>query len=101
MNGQVSGQLNGIEFSDALMHNYIVVNEGRMYVAFSPIPNAVGDALQTILPVASIVGWMFALPENGLKNGLQLTGNIQNSRKSSFLIEFLKNRPSTPYRWRL
>lgn len=55
-------------------HNYIVVNEGRMYVAFSPIPNEVGDALQTILPVATIVGWMFAMPANGLKNGLQLTG---------------------------
>ncbi|OQV11910.1 Nidogen-1 [Hypsibius exemplaris] len=78
MNGQVSGQLNGVDFRDALMHNYIVVNEGRVYVAFSPIPNAVGDALQTVLPVASIVGWMFATPENGLKNGLQLTGGVFN-----------------------
>ena len=75
MNGQVSGQINGMDFSGALMHNYIVVNEGRVYVAFSPIPNNVGDTLQTVLPVASVVGWLFALPDSGLKNGLSVTGD--------------------------
>lgn len=78
MNGQVSGQINGMDFSGALMHNYIVVNEGRVYVAFSPIPNNVGDTLQTVLPVASVVGWLFALPDSGLKNGLSVTGGVFN-----------------------
>ncbi|XP_055332728.1 nidogen-like [Paramacrobiotus metropolitanus] len=78
MNGQASGQLNGAEFRDALMHNYVIINEGRVYVAYSPITSEVGHALQTILPMATIVGWMFALPENGVANGLTLTGGVFN-----------------------
>jgi len=75
ISGKVSGTVNGHEIDDVDLHAYVVTNDGRTYTAISRIPDTVGYSLQSLYPVGSILGFLFALPQQPmLHNGFVLTG---------------------------
>jgi len=56
------------------LHSYVVVNDGRSYVAISDVPNSVGPSLQPLAALGGIIGWSFALEQPGFKNGFSIVG---------------------------
>ncbi|XP_022081243.1 LOW QUALITY PROTEIN: nidogen-1-like [Acanthaster planci] len=74
LNGLVSGTVNGQSFSNANLHSFIILSEARTYTAVSPLPPEISYSLQTITPMAEIMGWLFALPSGKGLNGFMLTG---------------------------
>jgi len=75
ISGKVNGRVNGIDINDVDLHAYVVTNDGRTYTAISRIPDTIGYALQSVYPVGSILGFLFALPQQPmLHNGFVLTG---------------------------
>ncbi|XP_056616657.1 nidogen-1 [Triplophysa dalaica] len=80
MNGKMSCRLFvgdspvPVEISDNDLHSYVVVNDGRAYVAISTIPPSVGFSLQPLSAVGAVIGWAFALQQPGFKNGFSIIG---------------------------
>uniref|UniRef100_A0A671RBF1 Nidogen-1-like n=1 Tax=Sinocyclocheilus anshuiensis TaxID=1608454 RepID=A0A671RBF1_9TELE len=80
MNGKVSGRVFvgnlpvPVDFASNDLHSYVVVNDGRAYVAISAIPPIVGLSLQPLSSVGGIIGWTFALQQPGFKNGFSIIG---------------------------
>uniref|UniRef100_A0A673FUX8 Nidogen-1-like n=1 Tax=Sinocyclocheilus rhinocerous TaxID=307959 RepID=A0A673FUX8_9TELE len=80
MNGKVSGRVfvgNSpvpVDFASNDLHSYVVVNDGRAYVAISAIPPIVGFSLQPLSSVGGIIGWTFALQQPSFKNGFSIIG---------------------------
>lgn len=63
-----------VEISNNDLHSYVVVNDGRAYVAISAIPPSVGFSLQPLSAVGGVIGWAFALQQPGFKNGFSIIG---------------------------
>lgn len=63
-----------VEFTGNDLHSYVVVNEGRSYVAISEIPSSLGPSLQPLAAIGSAIGWAFALEQPGFKNGFSIIG---------------------------
>uniref|UniRef100_A0A673GL17 Nidogen-1-like n=1 Tax=Sinocyclocheilus rhinocerous TaxID=307959 RepID=A0A673GL17_9TELE len=82
MNGKVSGRVSvgnspvPVDFASNDLHSYVVVNDGRAYVAISAIPAIVGFSLQPLSSVGGIIGWAFALQQPGFKNGFSIIGGV-------------------------
>ncbi|CAK6951779.1 nidogen-1 [Scomber scombrus] len=80
MNGKVHGKVSvgnspsPIEFSSNDLHSYVVVNDGRSYVAISDIPYTLGPSLQPLSALGGVIGWAFALEQPGFKNGFSIIG---------------------------
>uniref|UniRef100_A0ABI7YUX4 Nidogen 1 n=1 Tax=Felis catus TaxID=9685 RepID=A0ABI7YUX4_FELCA len=80
VNGKVKGRIlvgNSpvpIVFENTDLHSYVVMNHGRSYTAISTIPETVGYSLLPLAPVGGIIGWMFAVEQDGFKNGFSITG---------------------------
>ncbi|XP_017279847.1 nidogen-1 [Kryptolebias marmoratus] len=80
MNGKLHGKLYAghsqapVEFSGNDLHSYVVVNDGRSYVAISGIPESVGFSMAPLLALSSVIGWTFALEQPGFRNGFNLMG---------------------------
>ncbi|XP_026133570.1 nidogen-1-like [Carassius auratus] len=78
MNGKVRGRVfvgnSPVDFTSVDLHSYVVVNEGRAYVAMSAIPANVGFSLLPLWSIGGIIGWTFALPQPGFKNGFSIVG---------------------------
>jgi len=75
ISGKVNGVVNGIRVDDVDLHAYVVTNDGRTYTAVSRIPSTIGYSLQSLYAVGSILGFLFALPQQPmLYNGFMLTG---------------------------
>lgn len=80
MNGKVNGRVfvgnsqSPVEFSSKDLHSYVVVNDGRSYVAISDIPDALGPSLMPLSAISGVIGWAFALEQPGFKNGFSLIG---------------------------
>ncbi|XP_015235084.1 PREDICTED: nidogen-1 [Cyprinodon variegatus] len=80
MNGKVNGRLfvgnspSPIEFSSKDLHSYVVVNDGRSYVAISDIPADLGPSLMPLSAISGAIGWAFALEQPGFKNGFSIIG---------------------------
>lgn len=80
MNGKVSGRVfvgNSpvpVDFASNDLHSYVVVNDGRAYVAISAIPAVIGFSLQPLSSVGGVIGWAFALQQPGFKNGFSIIG---------------------------
>uniref|UniRef100_A0A8C2J845 Nidogen 1a n=1 Tax=Cyprinus carpio TaxID=7962 RepID=A0A8C2J845_CYPCA len=80
MHGKVSGRVFvgdspvPVDFISNSLHTYVVLNEGRAYVAISDIPAIIGFSLQPLSSVGEIIGWMFALQQPGFKNGFSIIG---------------------------
>ncbi|XP_004413887.1 PREDICTED: nidogen-1 [Odobenus rosmarus divergens] len=80
VNGKVKGTIfvgNSplpVVFENTDLHSYVVMNHGRSYTAISTIPETVGYSLLPLAPVGGIIGWMFAVEQDGFKNGFSITG---------------------------
>ncbi|XP_008305030.1 nidogen-1 [Stegastes partitus] len=80
MNGKVHGKVfvgdspSPVEFSSNDLHSYVVVNDGRSYVAISDIPPTVGPSLQPLTALGGVIGWAFALEQPGFRNGFSIIG---------------------------
>lgn len=87
MNGKLNGRLfvgtTPVELSNNDLHSYVVVNDGRAYVAISNIPKSVGPSLQPLSSLGGVIGWAFALEQRGYKNGFSLIGRNQWTRFSA------------------
>jgi len=89
ISGKVSGMVNGVEISDVDLHSYVVTNDGRTYTAISRIPDRIGYSLQSLYAVGSILGFLFALPQQPmLHNGFVLTGACFTRFLCDWEIEF-------------
>ena len=69
-----------VEFSNNDLHSYVVVNDGRSYVAISDIPDSLGPSLMPLSAVGGVIGWAFALEQPGFKNGFSIVGEGKDSR---------------------
>ncbi|XP_003473417.1 nidogen-1 [Cavia porcellus] len=80
VNGKVKGRIfvgsshTPVVFENTDLHSYVVMNHGRSYTAISTIPETVGYSLLPLAPIGGIIGWMFAVEQNGFKNGFSITG---------------------------
>uniref|UniRef100_A0A6J0T6Z0 Nidogen-1 n=1 Tax=Pogona vitticeps TaxID=103695 RepID=A0A6J0T6Z0_9SAUR len=80
VNGKVKGRIfvgNNpvpIEFENTDLHSYVVMNQGRAYTAISTIPETLGFSLLPLASIGGIIGWMFAVEQQGYKNGFSITG---------------------------
>ncbi|XP_053292926.1 nidogen-1 [Pleuronectes platessa] len=80
MNGKVHGKVyvgnspSPLEFIGNDLHSYVVVNDGRSYVAISDIPQTLGPSLQPLAALGGVIGWAFALEQPGFKNGFSTIG---------------------------
>ncbi|KAK2824085.1 hypothetical protein Q5P01_021260 [Channa striata] len=80
MNGKVYGKIyvgnsvDPVAFTGNDLHSYVVVNDGRSYVAISDIPDSVGPSLQPLSALGGVIGWAFALEQPGFKNGFSIIG---------------------------
>ncbi|MFT7807036.1 nidogen-1 [Arapaima gigas] len=80
MNGKVSGRVfvgdssMPLEFTNNDLHSYVVVNDGRAYVAISTIPPNLGPSLLPLSSLGGIIGWAFALEQPGYENGFSIVG---------------------------
>lgn len=70
-----------LEFTGNDLHSYVVVNDGRSYVAISDIPEELGPSLQPLTALGGVIGWAFALEQPGFKNGFSLIGEEKKTRK--------------------
>ncbi|XP_048223657.1 nidogen-1 [Perognathus longimembris pacificus] len=80
VNGKVKGSVfvgNSqvpVVFENTDLHSYVVMNQGRSYTAISTIPDTVGSSLLPLAPIGGVIGWMFAVEQDGFKNGFSITG---------------------------
>ncbi|XP_072345860.1 uncharacterized protein nid2a isoform X9 [Scyliorhinus torazame] len=80
VNGKVNGKLMvgasrmPVEFHNADLHAYVVVNDGRAFTAISQIPEVVGWAMQSLSIIGDLFGWLFAVEQPGFKNGFSIAG---------------------------
>ena len=80
MNGKVYGRVyvgnspSPVEFTSNDLHSYVVVNDGRSYVAISEVPYTLGPSLQPLSALGGVIGWAFALQQPGFKNGFSIIG---------------------------
>jgi nidogen (entactin) len=83
VNGKVKGRIFvgssqvPVVFENTDLHSYVVMNHGRSYTAISTIPETLGYSLLPLAPIGGIIGWMFAVEQDGFKNGFSMTGNLQ------------------------
>ncbi|KAM8818481.1 nidogen-1 isoform 2-T2 [Rhynchonycteris naso] len=80
VNGKVKGKIFvgsspiPVVFENTDLHSYVVMDNGRSYTAISTIPEAIGYSLLPLAPVGGIIGWMFAVEQDGFRNGFSITG---------------------------
>ncbi|KAJ6664672.1 hypothetical protein lerEdw1_006245 [Lerista edwardsae] len=80
VNGKVKGRIfvgNNpvpVVFDTTDLHSYVVMNHGRAYTAISTIPEALGFSLLPLASIGGVIGWMFAVEQQGYKNGFSITG---------------------------
>ncbi|XP_072895083.1 nidogen-2 [Hemitrygon akajei] len=80
VNGKVNGKLmvgdsrRPVEFKNADLHAYVVINDGRSFTAISQIPGLAGWAMQSLSIIGDLFGWLFALQQPGFKNGFSIAG---------------------------
>ncbi|XP_033105338.1 nidogen-1-like isoform X2 [Anneissia japonica] len=74
VSGLVSGNINGKTFSDLDLHTFVVLGEGRAYVAVSPLDEDLGLTMQLLSTIGEFMGWMFSVSTDKALNGFQLTG---------------------------
>lgn len=90
MNGKLHGKLyagrspSPVEFNGNDLHSYVVVNDGRSYVAISGIPESVGPSMLPLLALSSVIGWTFALEQPGFRNGFSIIGEGKKKVEFSF-----------------
>lgn len=97
MNGKVYGKVrvgnspSPVEFTSNDLHSYVVVNDGRSYVAISDIPYTLGPSLQPLSALGGVIGWAFALEQPGFKNGFSIIGERE---PSAIQLQLDSHRPA-------
>ncbi|CAL9688125.1 unnamed protein product [Knipowitschia caucasica] len=82
MNGKMNGNVyvgsssTPVQFNKNDLHSYVVVNDGRSYVAISDIPKSIGPSLMPLSALGGVIGWAFALEQPGFKNGFGIIGGV-------------------------
>ncbi|KAJ0005018.1 hypothetical protein NQD34_011232 [Periophthalmus magnuspinnatus] len=82
MNGKMNGNVyvgsspTPVQFNNNDLHSYVVVNDGRAYVAISDIPKSIGPSLMPLSALGGVIGWAFALEQPGFKNGFGIIGGM-------------------------
>ncbi|KAK7901950.1 hypothetical protein WMY93_018719 [Mugilogobius chulae] len=82
MNGKMNGNVyvgnspTPVQFNNNDLHSYVVVNDGRSYVAISDIPKSIGPSLMPLSALGGVIGWAFALEQPGFKNGFGIVGGV-------------------------
>lgn len=80
MNGKIHGRVfvgsspYPVELGGVDLHSYVVVNDGRSYVAISDIPETLGPSLLPLSVLGGVIGWAFALEQPGYRNGFSIIG---------------------------
>ena len=75
ISGKVSGRVNGVAIDSVDLHAYVVTTDGRTYTAIRRIPTTIGYSLQGLYVVGSVLGFLFALPQQpSARNGFMVTG---------------------------
>lgn len=75
----MNGLINGVRIKDYDIHAYVVTKTGRTFTAISKVPSSLGHDMQSLSVIVSVMGWLFALPDPGAKNGYEMTGQWKNS----------------------
>ncbi|XP_039208911.1 nidogen-1 isoform X1 [Crotalus tigris] len=94
VNGKVKGRIfvgNNpvpVVFENTDLHSYVVMNHGRAYTAISTIPDTLGFSLLPLASIGGIIGWMFAVEQEGYQNGFSVTGG-EFTRQAE--VTFLSN----------
>jgi len=78
VNGRVNGNLNGLDITGQDIHCYVVTEDGRTYTAISRISDLQGWDMQGLVPIGTVISWLFAIPKDGGTNGFGLTGGVLN-----------------------
>ncbi|XKL63994.1 hypothetical protein PGB90_006358 [Kerria lacca] len=75
--GKVNIDVNGIQINQQDLQAYIVVADGRSYIAISKVP-VIGISFQLLYPITTMLNWLFAIPTGTGLNGFQITGGVLN-----------------------
>ena len=60
------------------LHCYVVTEDGRTYTAISRLPEHLGWQMQAIVPLGTVISWLFSKPVEGGLNGFSMTGGVLN-----------------------
>lgn len=75
ISGKMSGDVNGVTIDSVDLHAYVVTTDGRTYTAISRIPAPIGYSMQGLYVIGSVLGFLFALPQQpSFSNGFIVTG---------------------------
>lgn len=74
--GKVNIDVNGIQINQQDLQAYIVVADGRSYIAISKVP-VIGISFQLLYPITTMLNWLFAIPTGTGLNGFQITGMMK------------------------
>lgn len=77
-----------MRIKDVDLHSYVMTEKGRTYTALSRIPTSIGHDMQSLIVIGTTVGWMFAVPDSGAKNGYQLTGKSGRLLSKDYLTVY-------------
>lgn len=79
VNGKLNGVVNSQRLEDVTVYVYVETKDGRVYSGINGVNPVLGFDLQTALvPLSSVISWLFAAPINGAPNGFTLTGGRFN-----------------------
>ncbi|RWS25534.1 nidogen-1-like protein, partial [Leptotrombidium deliense] len=76
--GKLNGYINKKTLQNIALHSHTETRDGRSYTGISRIPADLGPDMQTLFTIGSNIGWIFAKPRIGAKNGFVLTGGLFN-----------------------
>lgn len=69
VSGKVNGKINGEKLENLDLQSYVVTSDGRAYTAISKVPESIGEDIQTLQILGSVIGYLFAQPVRKAVNG--------------------------------
>ncbi|XP_048586390.1 uncharacterized protein LOC5504315 isoform X1 [Nematostella vectensis] len=76
MVGYITGTVGGLSINSLFADTIGYSSDGRAYVATRGLPRPLAYSIRIVIPLASVVGWMFGMPvHKGLKNGYAVVGD--------------------------
>lgn len=65
----MNGKINGEKLENLNLQSYVVTSDGRAYTAISKVPESIGEDIQTLQILGSVIGYLFAQPVRKAVNG--------------------------------
>lgn len=75
--GSITGHIGTANVASQLQA-YVVMADGRVYTAISPVTSEIGPKMQLLQNIGGVIGWLFAKPLEKNLNGYQITGGKFN-----------------------